>query len=325
MRAATLVIALAFSLWVLLVPPAAVAQGPKLPRIGFVSIGADTSPYVDDLRQGLRELGYIEGQSIRIESRFAGDRFDRLPGMVAELVELRVEVIVADGTPAALAAQKATRTIPIVMAGVADPVAAGLVPSLGRPGGNVTGLTMLSPDVSAKRLQLLKETVPKISRVAMLWNPTHPASLPQVKEAEIAARQLGLRLQRVAVRDATQLENAFAAMSKAGAEALLVADDAMLGNNAGRIAALASERRLPAIYGWREFADAGGLIAYGPSLHDQFRRAATYVQKILRGAKPGDLPVEQPTIELVVNLRTATALGLTIPQAVLLRADEVIR
>jgi putative ABC transport system substrate-binding protein len=302
-------------------------QGSKPPRIGFVSIRAPAaSPYVDGLRQGLRELGYIEDQSIRVEWRFAGDRFDRLPGMAAELVELRVDVIVADGTPAAVAAQKATNAIPIVMAGVADPVAAGLVQSLGRPGGNVTGLTMLSPDVSAKRLQLLKETVPKLSHVAMLWNPTHPASPPQVKEAEIAARQLGLQLHRVAVRDAADLENAFAAMSKAGATALLVADDAMLGNNAGRIAALAAQRRLPAIYGWRDFVEAGGLMAYGPSLHDQYRRAATYVQKILRGAKPAELPVEQPTtFELVVNLRTATALGLNIPQAVLLRADEVIR
>jgi putative ABC transport system substrate-binding protein len=276
-------------------------------------------------RQGLHELGYVEGRNIQIESRWAEGNYDRLPGLAADLVRLKVDVIVTYGTPAAQAAKGATGTIPIVMAAIIDPVASGLVTSLARPGGNITGQSMMSPDLAEKQLQILKELVPKTSRVAVLHNPANPGNAPQVRHAQDAARALGVRLQILGARGPSEIDSAFAAMTAEQAGAVIVLVDAILQSNRARIADLAARHRLPAVYGLHEYAEAGGLLAYGPNRLDMFRRAATYVDRILKGAKPGDLPVEQPsTFTLVINLKTAKALGLTIPPSLLLRADQVI-
>ena len=278
-------------------------------------------------RQGLRDLGYVEGQNIAIEYRWAEGRFERLPDLAAELVRLKVDVIVSVVTQASLAAKNATRTIPIVMVAAGDPLGSGLVASLARPGGNVTGPSSMLAELAGKELELLKETVPNVSRVAVLWNPANAVWQAQMLRAtEVAARALGLQLQLLEARGPDELEGAFAAMTRERASALLVQVDVIFALHARRIADLAAKRRLPAMYGSREHVEAGGLISYAPNVPDVFRRAATYVDKILKGAKPADLPVEQPTkFELVINLKTAKALGLTIPQAVLIRADEVIR
>jgi putative ABC transport system substrate-binding protein len=277
-------------------------------------------------REGLRELGYVEGQNIKIDSRWAEGNYDRLPGLAADFIRLKVDVIVTYGTPASQAAKRATDTIPIVMAAIIDPVASGLVTNIARPGGNLTGQSMMSSDLAAKQLEILKELVPKASRVAVLQNPTNPGNAPEVRQAQDAARALGVRLQLVGASGPSEIDSAFAAMTNEQAGAVIVLVDAVLQNNRARITNLAARHRLPTVYGLREYAEAGGLLAYGPNRLDMFRHAATYVDKILKGAKPGELPIEQPTkFELVINLKTAKALGLTIPQSLLVRADEVIQ
>jgi putative tryptophan/tyrosine transport system substrate-binding protein len=312
-------------------PLAAEAQAPsKVPRAGYLSPGSASDPRRAALfgafQQGLRDFGYVEGKTIRIEARFAEGNYDRLPDLAAELVRLKVDVIVAYATPAVQAAQKATRTIPIVMTAVIDPVATRLVAGLGRPGGNVTGLSMMAPEVVGKQLQLLRELLPKVVRVAVLWNPANAGDGPQLREAKTAARALGVQLQPLEARDPSEIDRAFAAMTREHAGALLVLVDAMLIDNRTRIVRLAEKTRLPSVYGQRENAEAGGLMVYGASTIDLNLRAANFVDKILKGAKPGDLPVEQPTtFELVINLKTAKTLGLTIPQPLLQRADEVIQ
>ncbi|HEX9901083.1 MAG TPA: ABC transporter substrate-binding protein [Candidatus Methylomirabilis sp.] len=307
--------------------PTEAQQSAKVPRIGWLSIASRTpavSHLIEAFWQGLRELGYVEGQNIAIEYRFAEGRPERLPEFAAQLVALKVDIIVTPNPAGTQAAREATRTIPIVILGVADPVGSGLVASLSRPGGNITGLT--SPVMWGKRLELLKETVPKASRVAVLRNPTNPETADMSRDVGGAARALGVQLQVLDVRVPIELDSAFARMTRDRAGALLVTGDTLFTLHREQIAVLAIKRRLPAISWAREFAEAGLLMAYGRSLPYEFRRAATYVDKILKGAKPADLPVEQPTkFELVINLKTAKALGLTIPQSVLIRADQVIQ
>jgi putative ABC transport system substrate-binding protein len=277
-------------------------------------------------RQGLRELGYVEGETIALEVRWAEGRYEQMPELVADLVRLKVNVIVVGGTPAALAAKKATQTIPVVMVGPGDPVESGLVGSLARPGGNLTGLSLLTPEISGKRLQLLKEVVPKVSRIAVLRNPSHPIHAVLWQETQSAARKLGMQLQALEVRGPEDFDETFRAATRGRAGALLAFDDGLTLGYRTWIVALAAKARLPAIYGFREFPDVGGLMSYGANFPELFRRAATFVDKILKGAKPADLPVEQPTrFELVINLKTAKALKLTIPQSVLIRADQVIQ
>jgi ABC-type uncharacterized transport system substrate-binding protein len=302
----------------------------KVPRIGWLSIASRTpevSHLLEAFSQGLRELGYVEGQNIAIEYRFAEGRPERLQGFAAELIGLKVAIIVTPNSAGTRAARQATRTVPIVMLGVADPVGSGLVASLAHPGGNITGLAATaSPGLDGKRLELLREAVPKISRVAVLRNPTNPDAAQMSKEVEIAARTLGVRLQVRDVRDVNDLDGAFAAMTKDRAEALVLFGDPMFFRYRARIASLAAKSRLPTVTGGREMAEAGLLMAYGRSLSHDFRHAATYVDKILKGARPGDLPVEQPTkFELVINVKSAKALGLTVPPTVLAQADELIQ
>ncbi len=302
----------------------------KVSRIGWLSAGfprPDRDPPVDAFRQGLRELGYVEGQNLVIEYRGAEGRDERLPDLAAELVRLHVDVLVAVGPIATRAAQHATRTLPIVMTGTADPVGAGFVASLARPGGNITGVSLLMAELPGKRLELLKETVPQSTRVAVLANPDNPVYEALRNNLTVAARALGLHLHVVEVHSADELDPAFAAVTREGADALMVlSDPALMDNLRGRVADLAATHRLPAMYNWKMYVEAGGLMSYGPSLPGIYRYAATYVDKILKGAKPADLPVEQPTkFELVINLKTAQALGVTIPPTLLFLADEVIR
>jgi putative ABC transport system substrate-binding protein len=317
---------------VFLVAPlaAAAAQSPeKVPRVGYLSPGSPSDPgrlrRFEALRQGLRELGYVEGQNISLESRWAEGKLDRYPTLLADLVRLKVQVIVAVGGSATQAAQQATRTIPIVMSVVIDPLGSGLVSSLARPGGNVTGLSNMSSDLVGKQFEVLKQAVPEVSRVALLWNPENPGSAPQLREAEAAARALGVRLHAFEARGPQEIDTAFAAMTRVRAGALVVLADAILLNQRKQIAELAAKAHLPSVSANREYAEAGGLIVYSADFLDLERRAATYVDKILKGAKPADLPVEQPTkFELVINLKTAKALGLRIPPSLLGRADQVI-
>jgi len=300
-------------------------QAKKLPRIGILSPGfPGPSPLLDAFRQGLRELGYVEGQNIAIEYRFAENKPEPLPDLAAELVRLKVDVILAINTPAVQAAKNATKTIPIVFTWVSFPDS--FVASLARPGGNVTGLTTLSEDLSGKRLELLKEALPGISRVAVLWNSANPNPTYQFREMERASLQLGIQLQPLGVRGPDELPNAFKVATREHAGALFVIEDAVLLQHRTRILDLAAKLRLPVASSYREFAEAGGLLSYGPNLPDHFHRAATYVDKILKGTKPADLPVEQPMkFELIINLKTAKQIGLTIPPDVLARADRVIR
>jgi putative tryptophan/tyrosine transport system substrate-binding protein len=318
----------------LLTAPTAQAQPPaQVARIGYLVTGGLASPetrvLLDAFRQGLRERGYVEGQNIVIEYRAADGQLERFPALAAELVQLKPEVIVAQGTPAALAAQHATTTIPIVTPVMGDPVGDGLVASLARPGGNITGLTFLGPELVAKRLELLKEALPRVSRIAALWHPgayAEGTTRTMVQETEAAARTLGVRLQLVEVRGPDEFDRAFATMTSAHAEALIVLPSAMLFNERRRLVDLAARHRLPAMYQLGEFVELGGLMAYGASITDLIRRSATHVDKILKGAKPADLPVEQPTkFELVINLQTAKALGLTMPPTLLFQADKVIQ
>ena len=315
----------------LAVPLAAVTAQPreKVPRVGYLTAGSHSDQgrqrRFEAFRQGLRKLGYVEGQNIAIESRLAEGKWDQLPGLAAELVRVKVDVIVTYTTPAARAAKQATGTIPIVVATVIDPVGAGLVASLARPGGNITGLSQMVPDLVGKQLEALKEVAPKISRVALLSNPANPAHALAIRDVKVAARSLGLQLQLLEARSPAEIESAFAAMTIDRAGAVIILVDSMLIDHRTRIADLAARRRLLTVSATIDTAEAGGLMAYGPSVRDMFRRAAAYVDKILKGAKPADLPIEQPTkFELVINLRTARVLGLTIPQSVLLRADQVI-
>ena len=306
-------------------------QATKIARIGFLSPSSASSSGVPSrlaaFRQGLRELGYVEGQNIAIESRWAEGKYDRLPGLATELVRLKVDIIVTYGQAAIQAAKQATGTIPIVMAGTIDPVTTGFVTSLARPGGNITGVSLMAPEVVGKQLEILKEIVPRVTRVALLANPPSAANTQLVRHAQDAARALGVRLQLVEARGPSEIDNAFAAMTTEQAGAVIVLVDAMFADQRTRIADLAAKRRLPVVWGMTDHTEAGGgLVAYGASSPDAFRRAATYVDKIFKGAKPADLPVEQPTrFELIVNLRTAKALGLTIPSSVLARADQVIQ
>ena len=304
-------------------------QAAKVARIGFLSVDLAGNPRgTEAFRQGLRDLGYVEGTNVVIEYRDAERKLERLPLLATELAASKVDVIVAPNTPAALAAKQATTTLPVIFIGAGDPVTSGLVASLARPGGNVTGLSVLSTELVGKWLELLKQAVPGVSRVAALW---HPGAMDErtdrdmQKEAEIAAQALGVRLLFVEARGPADFDRAFSDMTRARAGALTVRPAPMFISERRRLVDLAAQNRLPAVYAWREFVDAGGLMAYGPNLPDLYRRAATYVDKILKGAKPADLPVEQPTkFELVINLKTAKALGLTIPPSVLARADEVI-
>jgi putative ABC transport system substrate-binding protein len=315
------------TLGLLAAPLAGETQQPRLPRIGVISTGtlATSGPSVEALREGLRELGLLEGRTIVIEYRWAEGRAERFPAFAAELVGLKVDLILASNSLAALAAKNATTTIPIVFATAADPVGT-LVASLARPGGNVTGLSLLAPEITARQLQFLKEGVPRASRVAVLSNPANSLTARMVKETEDAARSLGLRVHVLGARGADELEGVLAAIAKERPDAFFTLADPVLYAHRARIAEFANRNRLPAVYAHREFAEAGGLMAYGADLRDNMRRAAAFIDKILKGAKPADLPVEQPTkFELLINLRTAQALGLTIPPALLARADEVIR
>jgi putative ABC transport system substrate-binding protein len=297
-------------------------------RIGFLETSSPSPARVrllETLRATLRELGYLEGQNIAFESRFAEGKIDRLPGLAAELVGLKVDVIVTSGTPASLAAKQATGTIPIVMAQLADPVGAGLVASLGRPGGNVTGLTTQDADLSGKRLGFLKEVVPNVSRIALLIDETNPGTVLIARGTQVAARSAGMELQSLGVRGPDELDRAFSAMKEARAGALIVESSSMLFTLRTRLADLALKNRLPTIFAQREYVDAGGLMAYAADFPDLFRRTATFVDKILKGAKPADLPVEQPVkFDFVINLKTAKTLGLDVSPTLLARADAVI-
>jgi putative ABC transport system substrate-binding protein len=301
----------------------------KVWRIGFIltAVPNEVGYLIKALSEGLRELGYVEGRNVVFERRFAEGRQERLPALAAELVRLDVDVIVTGSNPVIAAVKQATATIPVVMAVSRDPVGAGFIASLARPGGNITGLANdPGPEIIGKNLELLKEAAPRVSRVAFLWNPVPPGAGTSKNVVESAARKLGVTFQSVEVRGRNEFEGAFAAMVRERANGLVVATDPVMVGPRGQVVLLAARSRLPAMYGLREFAEAGGFMSYGPNIADLFRRAATYVDKILKGAKPGDLPVEQPTkFELVINLKTAKALGLTIPPSVLGRADEVIQ
>jgi len=312
-------------------PLVARAQQKSMPVIGFLGFGLPDpgTPYVTAFRQGLRELGYIEDRNILIEYRWAEGKPERFPVLAAELVALKVDVIVtAGGTLAALAAKQATTTLPIVFTVVGDPIAEGLVTSLARPGGNVTGLSNVATDLVGKWLELLKQTVPGVSLVAVLLKPdSMPESAKEVrlKEAAVSARALGVQLQVVEARGPSEFDRAFSDISEKGAGALVVLPTPIFGNERQRIVELAAKNRLPTVYASRSYVDVGGLMSYGPNLPDLHRRAATYVDKIIKGAKPSDLPVQQPTkFELVINLKTAKTLGLEIPPTLLASADEVI-
>jgi putative tryptophan/tyrosine transport system substrate-binding protein len=305
------------------------AQQPKkIPRIGFLS-GATPSTIstrVEAFRQGLRELGYSEGKNIVIEWRYAEGKLDRLPALAAELVHLKVDVIVSAAPAPTRSAKQATATIPIVMGNDDDPVGSGFAASLARPGGNVTGLSTLSPEISGKQLDLLKEIVPKLSRVGVLGDVTRPGHPQALKELNVAANAFGVQVQYLEVQEPNDIETAFRAARKEHADAVLVLQSAVLLNQRKQIADLAVKSRLPAIYLSQEHVEDGGLMTYGVNINDLFRRAATYVDKILKGAKPADLPVEQPIkFQLIINLKAAKQIGLTIPPNVLARADKVIR
>jgi len=303
---------------------------PRIRRIGYLATSRGPSPHLQEaFVQGLRDLGYAEGHNVAIEYRDADGKLERLPALATELVGLNVEVIVAVSTPQALAARQATSTIPIVFTSVADPVGSGLVSSHARPGGNVTGLASRTQELVSKCLELLKQAIPGVNRVAVLWNPGSRGERTEqntLKEAELAAKSLGVRLQFVEARGPEDLDRAFMEVTKTRADALAVLSSTVLFAERRRLVHLAARARLPAVYPWREAVDAGGLMSYGANIADLFRRAATYVDKILKGAKPGDLPVERPAkFEVVINLRTAKDLGLTIPPSVLARVDEVIQ
>ena len=328
MRLIRLVVVLTVGLT--LAPLAAEAQpSGKKARIGVLLLppraGAGGT-YIQALREGLHELGYVEGQNLLLEIRWAEGKPDLLQGLAAELLSTGPDVLITSGSEAILTLKRATGVVPIIMATVMDPVALGIVASLAHPGGNLTGLAILSLELTSKRLQLLKETVPRLSRVAVLLNPANPGNVLMLKEVETACQTLGLRWHGVVVRGPDELASAFEAIRGTQSNGILAIEDSMLVSHRSRIVETVARTRLPAMYAFRQFVDAGGLMSYGPNIPETFRRAAVFVDKILKGAKPGDLPVEQPTkFELVINLKTAKALGLTIPQSVLVRADEIIQ
>ena len=305
-------------------PLPALAQQARIPVIGYLSLGG-TSSYQEAFAKGIRELGYIEGQTIRVEHRYAQGNTTRLAELAADLVRLRVDVIVAQSTQAVDAARRATQTIPIVFPVTFDPVESGFVQSLARPGGNLTGLSPLNPVVTAKRVELIREVIPSLSRVAVLRNPTNSGSSFALRETERAAERLGLRLHVLEVRQAAELERAVTTAVRGHAGALMVLSDSLFFREHARIVELANKHRLPQIFDTKEFVESGGLMSYGADLNDLYRRSATYVDKILKGSSPATLPVEQATkFELLVNLKTARHLGLTIPQSVMLRADRIV-
>ena len=303
------------------------AQPARTPTIGLLLPYSPPDPRIDAFRQGLRDLGYIEGQTIQIEYRWAEGKFEKLPHLASDLVRNKVDVIVAAVTQASIAAKNVTGVIPIVMIAVSDPVGSALVTSLARPGTNVTGTSSMTAEVVGKQLELLKETLPNVSRVAALWNPANPVfQALQVQETQSAARNLGMRLHFVEARNPDEIDRAFAQVTTQGTRALVVLGDPVFISYRTKIAELAVKRRLPAVSGTSDHVQAGGLMAYGPSFPEMYRRTAYYVDRILKGTKPADLPVEQPTkFELVINLKTAKQIGLTIPPNVLARADRVIR
>jgi putative ABC transport system substrate-binding protein len=302
-------------------------QQGKISRVGFMgnSTPALEANLVGPFRDGLRELGYQEGRNIIIEYRWAEGNYQRFPALVAELLAVPVDVIVTAGTPATLAVKKATSTVPLVMIAVGDPVGSGIVPSLAHPGANITGLSSIAPDLEGKRLELLREVVPKLSRVALFLNPLNDFHSVSVRQAFAAAQALGIKLQALEVRTLEELDGAFARIVREKPDALLILADRVFLHNRKRMMDFATEHRLPSVNAYREVVEAGGLMSYGPSYEDMHRRAADYVDKILKGAKPGDLPVEQPTkFTLILNLKSAKALGIEVPPMLLARADEVI-
>jgi len=321
---------IALGLGALAVPLASVAQQQnKIWRVGFLALRhvdfVDTDYYYGPFRQGMRELGYIEGRNLAIEWRSAEGRAERLPALVADLVQLKVDVIVTAGSAATSAAQKATSALPIVMATTADPVGSGFVKGLTRPGANITGLSNLSVDISRKHLEIMLSIIPRLSRVAVLINPTNSSHAAILKSTQDAARKLDIKVLPAEARTPQEIERAFSAMARERAGAVIIAIDAFFIQQGRQIAQLAAKQRLPSMAGSREYVEAGGLMSYGQNLADNYRRAATYVDKILKGARPGDLPVEQPTtFELFINRKTAKTIGLAIPQELLLRADRVI-
>jgi putative tryptophan/tyrosine transport system substrate-binding protein len=332
MKRRTLGLLVTFVLGLLMAPLAAEAQPPtRVHRIGVLTgtAGGRDQYYVELVAaflEGMRALGYVEGQNLVIEYRGAAGQYERFPALTAELVRLPVDILMTGNTLAALAAKQATSTIPIVMVNIGDAVRTGLVASLAQPGGNITGMSIMNPEVVGKMLEILKDVLPTVSCVALLWNPASPGHALQVRAAEVAAQALGVKLLRVEASSPEAFDGAFAAMTRAHAGALLVLGEPMFSQHRSRLAELAAISHLPAIYRIREHVEDGGLMSYGPSLPDMWQRAATYVDKILKGAKPADLPVEQPMkFELVINLKTAEALGLTIPTSVLFQADKVIR
>lgn len=308
-------------------PFSAGAQPARVPRVGFLgnSTAELEANLVGPFRDELRRLGYEAGRNIHIEYRWADGQYERLPRLVAELLSAKVNIIVTAGTPAALAVKRATKTVSLVMVAVGDPVGTGIVPSLARPGGNITGLSSIAIDLEGKRLELLRELVPLLSQVAVFWNPANAFHQGSMKQAHAAAEKLKVKLQSLEVQKAEDLDDAFAALTKERPDALLILADRVYLHNRNRMMDFATANRLPTILPYRELVEAGGLMSFGPSYEDMHRRAADYVDKILKGAKPGDLPIEQPTkFDLRVNLNAAKAIGLSIPESFLLRADQVI-
>jgi len=320
---------LTLALGILLGPLAAQAQQTGKPyRIGFLgnSTAALEANLVGPFRAGLRDLGYVEGRNVLIEYRWTEGKYERFPALIGDLVALKVDVIVTAGTPATLAVKKATTSIPLVMVAVGDPVGTGIVPSLSRPGGNITGLTSISTEMDGKRLELLREVIPNVSHIAVLWNAASPLQVLAEKQTRAAAQVLRMNVLSLGVRTIEEIEGAFAAIVRERPGALLVLADRLFLHHRARIMDFAARHRLPGVHAYRELVEAGGLMSFGPSYADMHRRAAYFVDRILKGAKPADLPVERPaTFELVINLKAAKALGLTIPQSVLLRATEVIQ
>jgi putative ABC transport system substrate-binding protein len=321
------VVSLALYVTLFALSVSAEAQQPaKVPTVGVLRFDAQPSPNVEALRQGLRDLGYEEGKSIAIEYRFAEGKRDRLPGFVAEMIRLKVDLIVSNSTETVLMVRDANKLMPVVMPQISDPLGSGLVASLARPGGSITGFSLVSTDLAGKDLELMKEVLPRLSRVALLVLRDHPPTRLLVAEMESAARVLKLTVQPFEIAIPAEFESAFAAFARARAGALFVQNNTVFGPNGRAISELAAKRRLPTMGGTPEFTETGGLMGYGPNSRDMWRRAATYVDKILKGAKPADLPVEQPTkFELIINLKTAKQIGVTIPPNVLARADRVIR
>jgi len=313
----------------LAVPVAAEAQpAGRVYRIGFLgnSTAALEANLVGPFREGLRDLGYVEGRNVLIEYRWAEGKYDRFPALIGELLALKVAVIVTAGTPATLAVKKATTSVPLVMLAVGDPVGTGIVPSLSHPGGNITGLTAISTEMDAKRLELLREVVPSVSYIALLWNAGSPLQVLAEKQVQAAAQVLRMRVLSLGVKTEEEIKSALAVMARERLDALLVLADRLLLHHRVLIMDFATRHRLPGVHAYRELVEAGGLMSFGPSYADMHKRAAYFVDRILKGAKPGDLPVERPrTFELVINLKVAKALGLTIPQSVLLRGTEIIQ